>query len=146
MICLILAAAAAFQPDLRDPRQRMLSALAQELDRAHDNLRLRGHEAPYFVSYAVRGIDTDEVGGKYGAVFLEHHRHERRLHVDVSADDVTYTLRDGDATLTLLHHGEPVEVTTDKPATLAIPPTQTHTRPSQPKGRAPQRRHPDIAR
>ena len=83
MICLILAAAAAFQPDLRDPRQRMLSALAQELDRAHDNLRLRGHEAPYFLSYAVRGIDTDEVGGKYGALFLEHHRHERRLHVDV---------------------------------------------------------------
>src|SRR5437588_705593 len=83
MLQLLLAAAVAFAPDPKDPRQRMLSAMADELERAHKSLQLRGHEAPYFLSYAVRGIDTEEVGAKYGAVFLDHSRHERRLQVDV---------------------------------------------------------------
>ena len=83
MLFLLLAAAVAFTPDPKDPRQRMLGALADELERAHKSLQLRGHEAPYFLSYAVRGIDTEEVGAKYGAVFLDHTRHERRLQVDV---------------------------------------------------------------
>src|SRR5947199_5007074 len=83
MVHLFLAAAVAFTPDQKDPRQRMLAAMADELDRAHKSLQLRGHEAPYFLSYAVRGIDTEEVGSKYGAVFLDHSRHDRRLQVDV---------------------------------------------------------------
>src|SRR5258708_14780684 len=83
MLLLLIAAAAAWTADLRDPRQRMLSALAEELARAHQSLQLRGHETPYFLSYAVRGIDTQEVGGKYGAVFLDHVRRERRMQVDV---------------------------------------------------------------
>src|SRR2546430_14333690 len=83
MLSLLLAAAVVFTPDPKDPRQRQLAAMAEELDRAHQSLQLRGHEAPYFLSYAVRGIDTREVGGKYGAVFLDHVRHERRLQVDV---------------------------------------------------------------
>jgi len=83
MILLLIAAAATWTPDLADPRQRMLAALAEELGRAHQSLQLRGHEAPYFLSYAVRGIDTEEVGAKYGSIFLDHVRHERRLQTDV---------------------------------------------------------------
>src|ERR1700681_2984198 len=82
--CLLSAAAApAWTPDPKDPRQRMLGAMAEELERAHKSLQLRGHEAPYFISYAVRGIDLQEVGAKYGAVFLDHARHDRRLQADV---------------------------------------------------------------
>lgn len=80
---LFLLLALAFTPDPNDPRQRMLQAMADELARAHQSLQLRGHEAPYFLSYAVRGIDSEEVGGKYGAVFLDQSRHGRRLQVDV---------------------------------------------------------------
>ncbi|MCA1825544.1 MAG: TldD/PmbA family protein [Myxococcales bacterium] len=83
MLVLLVAAAVAFTPDQKDPRQRMLAAMAEELERAHKSLQLRGHEAPYFLGYAVRGIDTEEVGAKYGAVFLDHTRHDRRLQVDV---------------------------------------------------------------
>src|SRR3954462_7663579 len=83
MVFLFLAAAVAFTPDPKDPRQKMLAAMADELTRAHQSLQLSGHEAPYFLSYAVRGIDTEEVGSKYGAVFLDHARRERRLQVDV---------------------------------------------------------------
>src|SRR5258708_35825470 len=70
-------------PDLKDSRQRMLAAMVEELDRAQKGLQLRNHEAPYFLSYAVRGVDTQEVGAKYGAIFLDNVRRERRLQVDV---------------------------------------------------------------
>ncbi|MFL5311581.1 MAG: TldD/PmbA family protein [Myxococcales bacterium] len=79
LLCSLLAAA----PDRTDPRQRVLSALVDELSRSQKDLRIRGHEAPYFLSYSVRGIEAREVGAKYGAVFLDHVRRERRLQVDV---------------------------------------------------------------
>ncbi|GAC1599305.1 MAG: hypothetical protein NVS4B10_10470 [Myxococcales bacterium] len=78
-----VAAAPAFAPDPGDPRQRLLAAIAEELDRNQRDLKLRGHEAPYFVSYGVRGSTTAEVGAKYGALFLDRERRERRLQVDV---------------------------------------------------------------
>src|SRR5690348_13571247 len=80
---LLFAAAVAFNPDPKDPRQRQLAAMGEELQRAHQSLQLRGHEAPYFISYAVRGIDTQEVGAKYGALFIDRVRHDKRLQVDV---------------------------------------------------------------
>src|SRR5207237_2330115 len=83
MLSLLLAAAVAFSPDPKDPRQRQLAAMADELERAHKSLQLRGHEAPYFLSYAVRGVDTEEIGAKYGAVFIDRHRRDKRLQVDV---------------------------------------------------------------
>jgi len=79
MLCSLLAAV----PDANDPRQRVLDALVEELSRSQKDLRLRGHEAPYFLSYSVRGVQSREVGAKYGAVFLDHSRRDRRLQVDV---------------------------------------------------------------
>src|SRR5947209_10801049 len=66
----------------------------------------------------------------------------RHLRVRIGADEATYTLAPGDETLRLHHHGEAFEVTPDKPATLPIPVLHPTPRPSQPAGRAPQRRHP----
>src|SRR5207237_5564160 len=83
MLYLLLVAAVAFNPDPKDPRQRQLAAMAEELQRAHKSLQLRGHDAPYFLSYAVRGIETQEIGAKYGAVFIDRRRRDRRLQVDV---------------------------------------------------------------
>src|SRR5437660_1360757 len=80
---LLLACLLAQAADLKDPRQKLLSAMVEELERAQKSLQLRGHETPYFLSYAVRGVGTEEVGAKYGAVFLDHTRRERRLQVDV---------------------------------------------------------------
>src|SRR6059058_4205624 len=78
-----LAAPPSWTPNLEDPRQRVLAALVEELTRSQESLKLRGHEAPYFLSYAVRGVSTQEVGAKYGAVFLDNSRRERRLAADV---------------------------------------------------------------
>jgi len=65
-----------------------------------------------------------------------------RLTVDVDHDEVTYALRDGPGKeLTIRHAGEPLDLHTDSPTTVAIqrrkpllPP------PSQPPGREPIRR------
>ena len=83
MLSLFLAAAVAFSPDPKDPRQRMLGALSEELGRAQKSLQLRGHEAPYFIGYSVRNLENHEIGAKYGALFLDHGRRQGRLQVDV---------------------------------------------------------------
>ncbi len=70
-----------------------------------------------------------------------------RLRVSVEPNQVTYSLRDhhDGATISFLHHGERVTVSTDKPVVLAIPPNVPLTpRPHQPHGRSP-RRHSPIA-
>jgi alpha,alpha-trehalose phosphorylase len=66
-----------------------------------------------------------------------------RLRVDVTKDEVTYSLRNGggSARLDLLHHGKEVTVTQVKPVVLEIPPQPpTGPSPQQPAGRAPVRR------
>ena len=68
-----------------------------------------------------------------------------RLRVNVTADDVTYSLRNGggSARLVLLHHGKEVEVTQVKPVSVPIPPAgPVGPPPTQPAGRAPVRRAP----
>jgi alpha,alpha-trehalose phosphorylase len=70
--------------------------------------------------------------------------HGLRLRVDVAADEVTYSLRNGggSARLELVHHGKPVTVTQVKPVVLPIPPAQAAgPAPAQPHGRAPVRRN-----
>jgi alpha,alpha-trehalose phosphorylase len=66
----------------------------------------------------------------------------RRLHVDVTKRDATYTLREGDP-LRIAHHGRPLDVTAGSPVTEAIPPFTDRPRPSQPPGREPARRAPN---
>src|SRR5207253_11448665 len=83
MLSILTTYAFTFTPTPKDPRQIQHAAMADELERAHKSLQLRGHEAPYFVSYAVRGVDTEEIGAKYGAVFIDRHRRDKRLQVDV---------------------------------------------------------------
>ena len=66
-----------------------------------------------------------------------------RLRVEVTAEEVTYSLRNGggSARLDLLHHGKEVTITQVKPVVLPIPPAlPTGAAPTQPAGRAPVRR------
>lgn len=66
-----------------------------------------------------------------------------RLTVDVNHTKVTYTLRDGpDGTLTILHNGGELELSTRSPTTVAIAPRHALLPPPpQPPGREPARRH-----
>lgn len=68
-----------------------------------------------------------------------------RVRVNVTADEVTYSLRNGggSARLVLIHHGKEIEVTQVKPVTVPIPPSgPVGPPPTQPAGRAPVRRAP----
>nr|WP_296075149.1 glycoside hydrolase family 65 protein [uncultured Actinoplanes sp.] len=66
-----------------------------------------------------------------------------RLRVNVTPQEVTYSLRNGggSARLVLVHHGKEVEVTQVKPVSVPIPPpVPVGPAPTQPAGRAPVRR------
>ena len=65
----------------------------------------------------------------------------RRLRVEITHDQATYALADGDP-LRILHHGQPVTPAAGKPQTRPIPPAPSRPRPSQPPGREPARRRP----
>jgi alpha,alpha-trehalose phosphorylase len=61
---------------------------------------------------------------------------DRRLMVDVSTEQVTYSLLQGHS-LEIVHHGERAKVGPDEPATLSIPPGPPREAPSQPLHRSP---------
>jgi len=63
----------------------------------------------------------------------------RRLKVEVTKADATYTLLGG-APLEIGHHGTTITVSTKKPLTRAVPPAVERPPPGQPPGRAPTRR------
>src|SRR5439155_19121651 len=68
----------------------------------------------------------------------------RRLRVEVTKADATYTVLDGEP-LEIAHHGEAVTISTEQSRTLEIPPAVERPAPSQPPGRAPRRRGTDGA-
>lgn len=63
--------------------QRLLTTLKQELDRSMARLRLKGYEAPYFISYTLRDIESTEVTGKLGAVYSKLTERGRLIRVEV---------------------------------------------------------------
>jgi alpha,alpha-trehalose phosphorylase len=63
----------------------------------------------------------------------------RRLRVEVHHAEATYALLD-QGSLEFTHHGRPVELHSGDPQTLAIPPAPKRETPTQPAGRAPERR------
>jgi alpha,alpha-trehalose phosphorylase len=64
----------------------------------------------------------------------------RRLVVDVEPNQATYSLLLGDA-LEIVHYGQAGTVHEGRPLTLAIAPPPVLETPTQPRGRAPARRH-----
>ena len=66
---------------------------------------------------------------------------DRHLRVEVTHERATYSLRAG-GELDIVHHGKPVKLEPRRRVTLAIPPARRREAPSQPRGRAPERRRP----
>ncbi len=69
--------------------------------------------------------------------------HREVLGVEIDAQQVRYTMeRDGGQAIDLLHYGERVRVSPDRPVTMKIPPLERASTPiQQPFGRQPGRRH-----
>ncbi len=84
-LAILLAATLASPSDAeaRDPRLAILDAMAQEGARSMERLRLTGYEPPYFLAYQVKDLRQEELSGRFGAVFEDASRHDRKLLVDV---------------------------------------------------------------
>ncbi len=85
MLATLLAVtlAASSDAEARDPRLAILDAMAQEGARSMERLRLTGYEPPYFLAYQVKDLRQEELSGRFGAVFEDASRHDRKLLVDV---------------------------------------------------------------
>lgn len=69
----------------------------------------------------------------------------RRLRVEVTHAEASYTLAGGDP-LTIMHHGQTVSLRAGKPRAIPVPAAPARPRPSQPPGREPaHRRERDLA-
>lgn len=69
-------------------------------------------------------------------------RRGRRLNVEFTTREATYTLKDHHGSLTLAHYGEEFTLTDAAPVKRPIPPAPILEPPSQPVGREPRRRSP----
>ncbi|PTL77382.1 TldD/PmbA family protein [Vitiosangium sp. GDMCC 1.1324] len=76
----VLLTAAAPAPD---PRVSLLDAMAEELQRNQQQLKLQNHEPPYFMSYQLKDAEQQGIVARYGAIFFDDTSRERKLYVDV---------------------------------------------------------------
>ena len=76
----VLVTAAAPAPDARGV---LLDAMAEELQRNQQQLKLQNHEAPYFMSYQLKDTEQHALVARYGALFLEDSYRDRKLYVDM---------------------------------------------------------------
>ena len=72
--------AAAPAPDVR---VKLLDAMASELARNQQQLKMQSHEPPYFMSYQLKDYEQQAIAARYGAVFMDDGYRERKLYVDV---------------------------------------------------------------
>src|SRR5712692_8005113 len=66
-----------------DARQILLDAMNTELSRNQTELKLSGHEPPYFISYQLKDYRQHEIAARFGALFQEESPHDRKVFVDV---------------------------------------------------------------
>ena len=85
MLVTLLAVALASTPgaDAGDQRLAILEAMEQEGARSMERLRITGYEPPYFLAYQVKDLRQEELTGRFGALFDDASRHDRKLLVDV---------------------------------------------------------------
>lgn len=79
-----------------DPRQDLLDAMVEELNRSQAELKLKENVGPYFISYQLKDYDAREVVARYGAIFQDTATRDRKLSVDVRVGDYGFDSSLGD--------------------------------------------------
>ncbi len=84
---LLLLAAPAWSsegsPPAADARLAVLQAMTEETGRSVQRLRFSEYEPPYFISHQIKERQAEEIEGRFGAIFGDGSRRERRLAVDI---------------------------------------------------------------
>ena len=66
-----------------DPSAATLDAMEAELSRSLHEIKLKDHDAPYYVGFQVTDHDSRSVNARYGALFADEQHAERRIYADV---------------------------------------------------------------
>ena len=66
-----------------DPRQALLLSMSAELQRAALRLRIPDYQPPYFIAYQLKDLRSEEIEARYGALFSDETRRDRKLSVDL---------------------------------------------------------------
>ncbi len=61
----------------------LVDAMAEELQRNQQQLKLQNHEPPYFMGYQLKDTEQHGIVARYGALFQDDSFRERKLYVDV---------------------------------------------------------------
>jgi len=65
----------------------IFKAMKDEMDRSMKELRIKGHEAPYFISYTVKDKDIVRIAGSFGAIDSKNIERDRDLNVELRVGD-----------------------------------------------------------
>lgn len=95
--CLALGACAAApaRPDAAPTttpaeRDAIVGAMRAELDRSMKKLRFKDYDAPYFMAYQLKDIDSRSVTGKFGSVVSSDHTRNRYVYAEVRVGDYSF--------------------------------------------------------
>src|SRR5262249_43781792 len=70
-------------PQTQDRRQSLREPMTAELQRNHTEPKLSGPDPPSFLSYQQKDYQQQEAAARYGALFQDDPRHDRKIYVDV---------------------------------------------------------------
>jgi alpha,alpha-trehalose phosphorylase len=132
----------------------MTEAALMDLDDLEHNTRDGVHIASLAGSWIAAVVGFGGVRDHYGELSFaprlpaaltrlafKIHYQGRRFKIEVVHGQATYTLLDG-SPCEFAHHGEKLSVTMERPAVRRIPDPPELERPTQPRGRSPERRQP----
>lgn len=89
-LCSILALPTIACGKAGDPRASLLDAMAAELDRNAQSLKVEDYDAPYFVSYRVTERDQTTIDARFGAIVTDERGRQRVAAVDVRVGDYAF--------------------------------------------------------
>lgn len=75
---------------IRQDRERVISAMSEELERSIDKLKFRDYEPPYFIAYAIEDNESASVSGKYGSLTDDSYDRRRFAYVEVRVGDYKF--------------------------------------------------------
>lgn len=65
----------------------VFKAMKDEMNRSMKELKIKGHESPYFISYTVKDKDLMRITGSFGALDSKNIEHDRDLNVELRVGD-----------------------------------------------------------
>jgi TldD protein len=66
-----------------DKRPLVLRAMVQEMNRSLKMLKMTGFDLPYFIAYEMKDTQSEDISGRYGAVYKSSSDRSRRLRVEL---------------------------------------------------------------